>query len=195
MLRTRSIYFHIGAVLLTILVALAGCAGDSDKGGQQTAESASEKPAMAAREGYQIVEVNGITFEWKTSGDVLEGVMEADTDGWIAVGFDPSKGMQDANIIIGYVEDSAVFIRDDFGTWFTSHGDDEELGGTKDVSILGGSEIGGKTVIEFSIPLNSQDTKDKPLIPGNEYSIILAYGTKDDFKGMHRKKGKAEIRL
>jgi hypothetical protein len=150
---------------------------------------------MAAREGYQVVEVNGITFQWKTSEVALEGVLEAETDGWIAVGFDPSKGMQDANIIIGYVEDSTVFIRDDFGTWFTSHADDEGLGGTKDVSILGGSENGGKTVIEFSIHLDSQDAKDKPLIPGNEYTLILAYGAKDDFKGMHRKKGKAEIRL
>ena len=61
MLRTRSIYYGVGAALLTLLVALAGCAGDSDKGGRQTAGSAAEKPIMVAREGYQIVEVNGIS--------------------------------------------------------------------------------------------------------------------------------------
>ena len=148
MLRTRSIYYYMAAPFLALLVALTGCAGDGDKDGRQTAESTADKGAIVAREGYQVVEVKGITFQWKTSDASLEGVLEAETDGWIAVGFDPSKGMQDANIIIGYVEDSTVFIRDDFGTWLTSHADDEELGGTK-----------------------------------------------DDFKGMHRKKGKTEIRL
>jgi hypothetical protein len=103
--------------------------------------------------------------------------------------------MQDANLIIGYVSDGRVFVSDDYGTWYSSHGSDESLGGNDDVTGLSGKEAGKKTQISFTIPLESGDEYDRLLIPGKKYQILLAYGKKDDFNSIHRKKTVVTITL
>ena len=77
------------------------------------------------------------------------------TTGWVAVGFDLTQQMLNANIIIGYVVSGTPVIRDDWGVQATSHRDDTLLGGTSDVITDGGFEEGGSTEIHFTIPLNS----------------------------------------
>ncbi|MCK4516427.1 MAG: hypothetical protein KAU31_14290 [Spirochaetaceae bacterium] len=64
-------------------------------------------------------------------GAFLVLLMSAVTTGWIAAGFDPSRQMADANIIIGYVADGEVFLRDDFGTGNVRHGADVDNGGRR----------------------------------------------------------------
>ena len=46
----------------------------------------------------------------------------AQTTGWVAVGFDPSSKIKDANILIGYVAADGAFLRDDFGTIHAKRG-------------------------------------------------------------------------
>ncbi len=183
----RHLLFVVAAAML------ASCGGE--EGGDGASASSPAKEPRVVEEGYQSASVADIFFQWKTEGTTLLGILQAPTQGWVAVGFDPERGMENANIIIGYVEDSTAFVRDDFGTWFSSHDDDEKLGGSSDVVVLGGSEEAENTTLRFSIPLDSGDSNDKRLIPGKEYTIILAYGAKDDFTGMHRKKGKVQITL
>jgi hypothetical protein len=144
-------------------------------------------------EGFESISSAGVSFYWKIVGDNLEGILEAETTGWIAVGFDPSSMMKDANFIIGYVEDGEAYIRDDWGNGATSHKSDEDLGGSNNVEILGGSEANGKTTLRFRIPLDSGDSYDKPIEPGTTYTVLFAYGVSDDFRGMHRSRGKAQI--
>ena len=134
------------------------------------------------------VTVEGIEFQWRTDDEFLYINLYAPTTGWISVGFDPSNQMADANIIIGYVDEfGEVEIRDDYGTSATSHASDLSLGGTDDVDsdTIYGSEVDGTTMLHFKIPLNSGDMYDKELIPGNTYTIILAYGSADNFTGFH----------
>lgn len=138
---------------------------------------------------WQELEVSGFLLRWETqTGDNLAVELTGPTTGWVAVGFDPSMMMLDANIIIGYVSGGNTFIRDDFGWQTTSHRADTLLGGTDDVLIDGGSESGGDTQIRFTIPLDSGDQYDKPLVPGNSYPIILARGPNgaDDFSTQHQ---------
>lgn len=145
--------------------------------------------------GYQQISSAGITLQWKVSGDSLEVILAAPSAGWVAVGFDPSSMMQDANLIIGYVNDGTVVVRDDFGTWFTSHESDEALGGTNDVTIRGGKESDDGTEISFVMPLDSGDRYDKSLQAGKSYSVLLAYGKDDNPSSMHAKKTKVNIEL
>lgn len=187
-----SVVAAAAAVLIAVL-GVTGCGGE--RGGDGASASGPEEEARVVEEGYQSASVGDIFFQWKTEGTTLLGILQAPTQGWVAVGFDPGRGMEDANIIIGYVKDATASVRDDFGTWFSSHDDDEKLGGTRDVTVLGGSEGDGITTLRFSIPLDSGDSNDKRLIAGNEYTILLAYGARDDFTGMHRKKGKVQITL
>ncbi len=147
------------------------------------------------RQGYNEISAAGITLQWKISGPLLEVVVSAPTDGWVAVGFDPTSLMKDANIIIGFVRDGAPEIRDDFGSWYNSHDPDESQGGSNDVIIRGGSESGKKTELAFALPLDSGDPNDRTLVEGKTYTVILAYGTVDDFTTRHKKRTRVEITL
>ncbi len=137
----------------------------------------------------------GVTFKWAVKEETLYVKLSAPTKGWVAVGFEPSMMMKDADIIIGYVKGSDVVIEDHFGFRPTSHRTDEEIGGTNDVTILGGTEDNGTTTLEFSIPLDSMDTFDRRLEKGKRYKVIVAYGKKDNLETYHKKRGSFKITL
>jgi hypothetical protein len=140
--------------------------------------------------------VEGITFQWMTDADYLYGMVTAPTTGWVSVGFDPTNQMADANILIGYVESNGtVNMRDDFGTTAFSHASDTSLGGTDNIMEQGGEETGGSTMLSFKIPLNSGDQYDRVLVPGNTYTIILAYGSSDNYTGIHSEATSTDIDL
>ncbi len=145
---------------------------------------------------YEEVVESGITLQWRTDADYLYINLTAPTTGWVAVGFDPVNAMQDANIIIGYVDSSGeVFIRDDYGTSPGSHAADTSLGGADHVMDHYGMDDGSMTMLHFKIPLNSGDEYDKMLMPGNTYEVILAYGSSDNFTSFHTMATSIEIEL
>lgn len=117
--------------------------------------------------------------------------------GWVAIGFDPSSAMKDAQFIIAYVQDGDVFIRDDFGTGFFTHASDEALGGTDDISNAEGSEQNGKTAVSFTIPLDSGDRHDAVLASGKKHALLIAYGRDgaDDFSLKHQSRSSVNITL
>ncbi len=153
---------------------------------------------MAGAQVWQEVVVDGFTLNWATvSGEMLMVKLSAPTTGWLSVGFDPTQQMLDANIIIGYVESSTPVMRDDFGWQATSHKADTTLGGTHDLTIDGGTETGGTTQIEFTIPLNSGDPKDRELVVGNTYTVIFAMSGngEDNFTAPHSVTSSAQIEI
>lgn len=125
------------------------------------------------------------TLELSIDSENLYIKASANTTGWIAVGFEPTKMMKGSDIIIGYVTDDGAVIEDHYGNGYTSHKSDELLGGANNVTLIGGSQKEGVTTVEFSIPLNSKDQYDKGLIPGGEYKLIYATGKKDNIKSRH----------
>ncbi len=147
--------------------------------------------------GYWSITSAEVEFQWKIEGANLSVILTAPTLGWIAVGFNPSIKMKDANIIIGYVKDGQVFLRDDFGIAQVKHQSDESLGGKSDITGAGGSENDGTTQIRFTIPLDSGDSKDRPLSAGGDYRVILARGTNDadGFGSRHAKRTTVKIKL
>lgn len=124
-------------------------------------------------------------LQWKTEGANLRVRVSAPTTGWVSVGFVPVNKMQGANIIIGYVSGGTLFIQDNYGTGTGTHASDISLGGTDNITNKSGTEIGGVTELVFTIPLNSGDSRDKPLVVGNNYNVILGYSNSDNFTGMH----------
>ena len=128
-----------------------------------------------------------MTFNWSVVGDQLAVKLTAPTKGWVAVGFNPSEKMKDSNIVIGYVKKGKVKIVDHFGTAATQHKGDKKVGGTDNVTVVGGSEEGDITTIEFSIPLNSGDEKDGAIDPTADTTVMLAFGTdRDSFRMKHK---------
>ena len=168
-------------ILFSMVLALACLVGVS------SVQSASYDHEMEAK---------GVTFAWKVDGDILHGKVSAKTKGWVAVGFNPSDKMKDANYIIGYVKDGTPEVADHFGDKSTSHSPDEDLGGTSDVTLVGGSEEGGVTTIEFTIPVNSGDKYDSALSMDGDTVVLLAFGPdRDSLKPRHKNKVSKTVNL
>ena len=145
-----------------------------------------EENRTITTDGFQISEIKGIIFQWKIENEEIQIILSAPTTGWVAIGFNPSRMMKDANILIGYVQDGKVFMEDHFGSGYTKHKLDTDLGGTDDITILDGYEKEDKTTLKFSIPLQSWDSFDSKLESGEEYKVIFAYGKKDNFTSYHK---------
>jgi len=141
------------------------------------------------------VQVGDILFSWRIENGYLEGELKSPGKGWVAVGFNPENLMQGADFVIGYVEDGNVYIRDDYGSWYTSHDSDISMNGSEDIEVLGGGEDESGTTIQFRKPLSSEDVNDHTFAIGEEIPVIFAYSNEDSFTGMHLKKGKAKIRF
>ncbi len=137
-----------------------------------------------------------MTFDWSVDGDTLAVKLSAPTTSWVAIGFNPTKQMKDANIVIGYVKKGKVKISDEYGTSSTQHKSDKKIGGTSNVTVVGGSEENGVTTIEFSMPLDSGDDKDSAIDPNTDTKVIWAYGEgRDSFRVGHKKQGTVMVNL
>jgi hypothetical protein len=113
-----------------------------------------------------VAEASGIKLSIVLKGDTAEVTVSAPVTGWVAVGFDPSNRMKDANFLIGYVKNGVAAARDDFGVGATSHAEDEKIGGKNNIISFSGTESDGTTTMTFIIPRDSGDSKDHPLSPG-----------------------------
>lgn len=177
------------ALLLVVAMAVPLLAG----GGQED-----EAPTpIPLRDGFTRGDAAGVDLQWRIEGERITVQMTAPTTGWVAVGFDPSRMMKDANMIIGYVAEGELVIADDYGTGNTSHGRDTDNGGTDDIVEAEGSEENGQTQITFAIPLDSGDPTDRPLAVGNSYNVIVGYGPddSDNLDAYHAARGALEIEL
>lgn len=161
------------------------------------ANGAQEVTPQTAEDGYMSVEAEQMQFKWRITDGRLEVEMSAMSTGWVAVGFDPSRVMKDANFIIGYVEGDEVTVNDQFGSGTFSHTADTELGGSNDIIEAEGREEDGRTVISFSIPLDSGDEYDTVLAAGQTHTILVACGPdgSDNFSKKHMYRAKLELQL
>lgn len=134
---------------------------------------------------------------WLSDENHLYIAMEGDTDGWVAVGINPERGMQGADYLFGYIEDGEPKLWDAYGTAPTgaNHPPDEDLGGTNDIITFAGIEENGITRFEIQIPLNSGDAYDQALEPGQGYPLIIAIGGSDDYNAYHLRYARGELLL
>jgi hypothetical protein len=140
--------------------------------------------------------VAGVKIYWGNSATELRVGLVSPGTGFVAIGFDPDRQMEGANIIIGAVHEGELTIRDDYGFEPFAHMEDTARGGTDDIIAAAGNEWPDQTVIEFIIPLDSGDPMDKPLLPGHEYNIIAAYHSLlDSFGSPHTSRGSGTIQL
>ncbi len=139
----------------------------------------------------------GFVLRWNVTGDAAAFAMEADTTGWVSVGFEPTVVMEDADMIFGWVDETGkAFILDCYSTgMFGPHPPDTDLGGTEDVGAFGGTEKDGRTVIEFLRPLAVRDRYDRALPASGEADIIWAFGESDDFEEIHLAAGAGTINM
>lgn len=142
------------------------------------------------------LEVKNMAFSWSIDGDKIHVQLSAKTTGWVAIGFDPEKAMQGADIIIGAVKKGKFKIEDHYGDRKRGHSNDIKLGGVNNVLNPAGVEEDGVTTISFSLALNTDDKYDKPIKTDAAMKIMLAHGAgKDSFKSRHPYRTIYEVNL
>ncbi len=174
----------------------------------ETAEDVTPEEVTARVTGYSIdgvigateyahhSEVAGVEIHWSNDATYLRMGLVAPGTGYVSIGFDPVRRMEGANYVIGYVQDGKGYFRDDFGTEPTAHMADVDRGGQDNIISSAGAEWADQTILEFIIPLDSGDEMDKPLVPGNTYTVLLAYhDLQDGFVARHSRRGSGEIQL
>jgi hypothetical protein len=130
---------------------------------------------------------------WRSNNTTISIGMKAKATGFVAVAVQPGTLMKDADIILGMVEDGKTEIHDMYSTGdFGPHPEDITLGGTNDISVFGGTEEGGYTIIEFQRNLITNDEYDHPITSGVT-KIIWAYGQSDQVQIQHSTRGYGEI--
>ncbi|ACJ16364.1 DOMON [Thermococcus onnurineus NA1] len=134
---------------------------------------------------------------WRNDEEYLYVALKGQTTGWVAIGFEPSVAMKDADMIFGWVQDGQIVVIDAYSTGtYGPHPPDGELGGTNDILAFAGKEENGYTVIEFKRKLDTGDKYDKVFKPGQKIKFIFAMADVDDFTTKHNiARGSGELTL
>ncbi len=136
-----------------------------------------------AKQGYAGGEME---ISWKNDQEYLYLAMNASTDGWLAIGFEPQEWMKDADIILASVQGSKAIVLDEYCTGnYGPHIEDSMLGGTNDIVEFGGSKVAGRTIVELKRKLDTGDKFDKAFSPGQAISIIWALSDSPDISLKH----------
>jgi hypothetical protein len=118
---------------------------------------------------------------WSSDESFIYMALEAKTNGWIAIGFQPDDGDKKRNVdfILGYVANGETFIFDMFSEKDEGpHRLDEGLGGSNNILEFSGTETNGYTYIEFIRALNTGDPYDY-IISAGSIDILWAYSLED----------------
>jgi len=136
-----------------------------------------------ARQGYS---GGNMEISWKNDLQYLYLAMNASTDGWLAIGFEPLEWMKNSDIIMASVQGNKAVARDEYCTGnYGPHIEDTMLGGTDDVKEFAGRKEAGRTVFELKRKLDTGDKFDKAFSPGQEISIIWALSNNPDLDFKH----------
>ncbi|UUX91932.1 DOMON domain-containing protein [Methanoplanus endosymbiosus] len=136
-------------------------------------------------------------FYWRNDDEKLYAGMSGNSEGWVSVGFSPTSVMKDADIILGYIEDSVLNIHDMYSIGiYGPHPDDTDMGGEYSILSSGGMEKDGKTTVEFSRYLDTGDSYDSKLSKGTDVKFLWSVAERDDPEFKHNvAKGSSSFRL
>lgn len=140
--------------------------------------------AIAAPKQFEVTS-GPMTFKWSIEGNNLRGTVRAKTTGWVAVGFNPSKGMKDAMFVLGAEKDGKVKVENHFGTSERAHESYASLGCKETLTNTTGKLDGEYTEISFTIPTNASDKCSKPLNLNGDTKLLMAHGSGKKFSFGH----------
>jgi len=134
---------------------------------------------------------------WKIESDKAFMAIDAKSPGWVAVGFQPTFAMANADMIFGIVDASGkVQAIDAWSTGiFGPHPPDINQGGHDNILASAGKRTADRVVFEFSRLLNTGDKLDKIIPAAGNFKIIWSYGSDFQFNNKHINKGSATLSM
>jgi hypothetical protein len=133
---------------------------------------------------------------WRIEGELIHMAISAETEGWVAVGLDPVVVMDNADMILGWVEeDQTVHVLDAHSLGPNGpFAADETRGGSDDILASAGAQQEGRTTVEFSRLLDTGDDLDAPIRSDGGNKIVWAYGASDDINRAYERFGQSYLR-
>ena len=135
---------------------------------------------------------------WTINDSTIYVGMIGQTTGWIAIGFDPTTSMLDADLVYGWVDNEGVVTLYDaysLNAFGSDHPKDVDIGGTDNILTFNGTEESSVTTIEFSRNLSTGDTNDNDIPKSGTIDIIWAIGNSDSFTSPHIQRGEATLTM
>ena len=134
---------------------------------------------------------------WEISGDTIYMAIESSAQGWVSIGFEPTRVMANSDMIFGIISPNGeVQAIDAWSTgMFGPHPPDTNQGGKSNILSFAGKRNNAKQVFEFSRLLDTGDTFDKVIPKSGDLKIIWAYSSSLQFTAKHSKAGSATIKM
>ncbi|NIP35848.1 MAG: hypothetical protein GWN18_12860, partial [Thermoplasmata archaeon] len=132
---------------------------------------------------------------WEVDGGDARFAIVAETDGWVALGIEPSRRMLEADMWFGwYAEPTGAGALDAYSVGdFGPHPPDVTLGGTSNILEYNVGEASGRTTFEFVRRLDTGDNRDKALPSEGAVTIVWATSISDVYSVKHDIKGTGSI--
>lgn len=181
-------------VLFIIFLVIAGCeeeAADESEpvAGEVTLDSALIEELVYTNHFISDIDME-LFWEFSLEEEELYMVLKSPGSGWLAIGFEPTNRMADAQMIIAGFENEGFILEEHYGTGPTTH---EKIDETY-IENSSGERTAESSRIEFVIPLGVESRYD--LQQGEEYTIILSYhNSSDNFLQRHSQRTTIEVEL
>lgn len=199
-------YLFIAGLIMMLVFAL-GCEADpvSDDEPDELVEPEYAMgrveellPVDGSDSGYPSapLEVAGAVIHLAHDGESIYVHLEAEAEGWIAVGFNSSGGgMNGANMVLGYfAEGDTPSYRDDVG-----RGHRHSEAGISAVEQFYLKRTEGVTTMELSHPLSfpgGEGYNVEEIAPGETYSLIVAvHRSSDNIDSQHSDRGRIDFQV
>ncbi|MEL6671841.1 MAG: DOMON domain-containing protein [Bacteroidota bacterium] len=135
----------------------------------------------AFQDDYQVIRHGGMELRWKISEQQLHCELEAPTQGWMAIGFNPERGLAGTHMIMTRVKNGQAEAEE---YAIVKAGDYRPLSSRGMKSLLrgvSGWEKQQRSMVRFSLPLNHADRFRHALAQGTEFRLLMAFSRDDDF--------------
>eukprot|EP01124_Arcella_intermedia_P022833 TRINITY_DN3494_c0_g1_i1.p1 TRINITY_DN3494_c0_g1~~TRINITY_DN3494_c0_g1_i1.p1 ORF type:complete len:669 (+),score=134.10 TRINITY_DN3494_c0_g1_i1:90-2096(+) len=135
-------------------------------------------------------EFEGGSFSWKSTWDSIIFKVQAETTGWVGIGWSPEDGkMLNADMTIMAGEN--LVVKDYFSTGTVLPRPDTQ----QDIDVLSVSDENGVKEMIFSKPLNTKDDQDKEIEIAKYVTVIWAYGETPDIEYHKSNRGAVKVLL
>ena len=144
-----------------------------------------------------VLDNGNFQLSWEFEGDKIFMAIIAKTPGWVAIGFNPSTVMANADMVFGLVAgDGRAQALDEWSSGiFGPHTPDVDRGGRSDIISYAGTRKGDTVIFEFSRLLNTGDKFDKVIPTSGKFKVIWAYGPSLLLSAKHTKAGTATLQM
>ena len=141
-------------------------------------------------------EASGTTLYWSITGDTIQIGIRTQTEGWIGVGFLPEKtsSKHGADQYIFAVEGGKPIAFDLYQAAAVGPPVlDEDNGAKRSILQFAVVRDGNTLVVEFTRKMKTGERTDVDIVPGKNFSLLLALGAGESRRSPHKGTTRWEI--